>query len=71
MRVIPVLVLLCAGCATVDCNSNWFEIGQRDGRLGADSQVESYSGSCPQVDRARYAEGHQAGLAMRPRISAF
>lgn len=59
-----------AGCAT-GCGSDWFEIGQRDGRLGADPQVEGYAARCPAVDRARYAEGHQAGLAMRPRIAAF
>ena len=59
-----------AGCA-VDCGSNWFDVGQNDGRIGADSQVENYARSCPGIDRARYAEGHQAGLGLRPRVSAF
>ena len=71
MRIISVVAFLCAGCAGVDCGSNWFEVGQNDGRIGADSQVENYARSCPAIDRARYAEGHQAGLWLRPRISAF
>ena len=63
---------LIAGCAALDCGSDWHAIGQRDGRLGADSQAEAYSARCGgQIDRARYQEGLQAGLAMRPRIPSF
>ena len=58
-----------AGCAGLDCGSDWYATGQRDGRLGADSQIESYAARCGgNVDRGRYAEGLQSGLAMRPRI---
>lgn len=65
-------VLLAAGCAGIDCNSDWYAIGQRDGRIGAESQAERYAAQCgAQVDRARYAEGLQAGFAMRPRVPSF
>ena len=58
---------LITGCAT-DCGGDWYEIGARDGRLGAD-QVESYAGRCGgQVNRERYAEGRRAGFAMRPNV---
>jgi hypothetical protein len=60
------------GCASLDCGSDWYATGQRDGRLGADSQVENYAGRCGgNVDRARYAEGWESGWAMRPRVSSF
>lgn len=61
-----------AGCAGVDCGPDWYATGQRDGRLGADSQIENYAARCgTHVDRARYAEGRESGLAMRPRPTAF
>ena len=62
----------CAGTGGIDCSSDWYGIGQRDGRLGADSQAERYAARCSgQVDRQRYEEGLSAGLAMRPRIPSF
>jgi hypothetical protein len=61
-----------AACAGLDCGSDWQEIGQRDGRLGADSQIEYYAARCGgNVDRTRYAAGWESGTAMRPRISSF
>ena len=60
-----------AGCAGMDCGPDWYATGQRDGRLGAESQIERYAARCGQVDRERYAEGLQAGFAMRPRIPSF
>jgi hypothetical protein len=61
-----------AGCAGLDCGSDWYAVGRNDGRIGADSQVERYSAQCgAQVDRARYAEGLQAGFAARPRVPSF
>jgi hypothetical protein len=63
---------LVAGCAGVDCGSDWYSIGSRDGRIGAESQADAYAARCGgQVDRARYHEGLQAGLAMRPRVPSF
>jgi len=41
------------------------------GRLGADSQADSYAARCPGIDRTRYDAGLQSGLAMRPRIPVF
>jgi hypothetical protein len=56
-----------AGCAGLDCGSDWYATGQRDGRIGADSQIENYAARCGgNVDRGRYASGLQSGLAMRP-----
>ncbi len=62
----------CAGIGASDCGPDWYSIGQRDGRMGADSQIDNYASRCSvQVDRARYTEGWQAGAAMRPRIAAM
>lgn len=60
---------LLAGCAisAVDCGPDWYSIGQRDGRLGAMPQDQSYASRCPApVDHAQYASGWQAGFARRP-----
>ena len=61
--------LACAfvsGCAT-DCASDWYAIGQRDGRIGAALQDEYYAARCAvPVDHARYVEGWEAGFAERP-----
>jgi len=65
-----VFSLMVAGCAGVtggDCGPDWRQIGERDGRLGAQPQAEIYAGRCAgKVDAARYAEGWQAGFALRP-----
>jgi len=62
----------CAGTGGIDCGADWYSIGQRDGRLGADSQAGRYAERCSgQLDRQRYEEGLQSGLAMRPRIPSF
>jgi len=66
------VVAVLAGCASVDCESDWFAIGQRDGRLGAHPQADRYAGSCPgKVDATRYSEGWADGFDQRPRIIAF
>jgi hypothetical protein len=74
MKTLLALAACCAllsGCA-VNCGADWHQVGLNDGRIGADSQIESYAARCGgSVDRARYAEGLQSGLAMRPRIAAF
>jgi hypothetical protein len=52
----------------VDCASDWFEIGKRDGRIGAYSQADRYAARCgAAVDRERYEQGHRAGSAERAR----
>jgi hypothetical protein len=57
---------LIAGCAT-DCGSDWYALGQRDGRLGAQPQSEFYAARCAApVDAARYSDGWRAGYAQRP-----
>jgi len=63
------LLLLCVllgGCATLDCGSDWFATGQRDGRINAGSQAERYAVKCPGIDAARYSEGYGDGFAQRP-----
>jgi hypothetical protein len=67
------LTAILAGCAalTPDCGSDWYEVGQNDGRIGASSQVERYAKNCSGIDRKRYEEGHAAGIAARPRIPSF
>ena len=61
--------LLMGGCAAADCGSDWYGIGQRDGRLGAGLQQQSeiYGARCAaQMDQARYAEGWREGFRARP-----
>jgi hypothetical protein len=60
--------LLLGGCATAsDCAGDWYAVGQRDGRLGAQMQAETYASRCSaQVDQARYAEGWREGFSARP-----
>jgi hypothetical protein len=58
--------LLLSACAT-DCGSDWYQIGERDGRINAGSQLASYRARCPAPpDEARYNEGYRAGFALRP-----
>jgi hypothetical protein len=60
------LSFVISGCAA-DCGGDWHEIGQRDGRLGAQSQSDSYAARCgAAVDAERYAAGYRAGFAQRP-----
>ena len=59
----------CTGMTSADCGPDWYQIGQRDGRLGAQPQAERYAARCGaggQPDAARYTEGYQAGFAQRP-----
>ncbi|HEY5898133.1 MAG TPA: hypothetical protein VIV54_11240 [Burkholderiales bacterium] len=64
---------LASGCAAIDgadCSSDMYQVGMRDGRLGAGSQIERYAGRCAasggRADSSRYAEGYAAGFAQRP-----
>lgn len=72
MNPLPMLacVLVVSGCAAadrVDCGPDWYAIGQRDGRMNAGLQVESYAARCAvPVDAARYLAGYRAGFAERP-----
>jgi hypothetical protein len=55
-----------AGC-TADCGQDWRQLGERDGRLGASSQLENYAARCgTRPDAERYNEGYRAGFAQRP-----
>jgi len=59
----------CAGLAADECRdgADWYQIGQRDGRLGASPQADLYASRCGvQPDAARYTQGWQAGFAARP-----
>ena len=68
MKTALILAMTLAGCASLDCGTDWYATGQRDGRIGADSQIENYAARCGgNVDRGRYAEGLDSGRAMRPR----
>lgn len=73
MRVVTSMALFftvagCAGVDLADCGSDWYAIGQRDGRLGAQGQEELYVGRCgSKVDAARYRDGWRDGFGRRPR----
>ena len=71
MRTAALLVVLASGCAA-DCGADWYELGARDGRLGAEAQAEVYAARCGvKPDAARYEEGYRAGSAQRPRVPSF
>jgi hypothetical protein len=62
---------LLGGCATLsesECrNSDWYDIGFRDGRTGEpQDRISRHAGACAEhgvaPDRARYLDGHEAGL---------
>ena len=62
------LVAGCASFGAVDCGSDWYATGQRDGRLGAQPQEEIYARRCGGgVDAVRYRAGWQDGFSRRPR----
>jgi hypothetical protein len=77
MRTTLLVRLLCflvSGCAGVDCTSDAYALGLRDGRLGAqlDAQADLYGTRCgAPIDKTRYAEGLRDGLRARPNIAAF
>jgi hypothetical protein len=58
-----------AGCANLraaDCGSDWQEVGERDGILGAQPRADLYAARCTDVDAVRYREGWQEGFGRRP-----
>ena len=66
MRSFLCLCLLIAGCASNDCAVSPFELGQRDGMLGA-NQVERLGASCGgSFDAGRYTEGYRETFSRRP-----
>ena len=73
MRTAAFLITLAVSGCAADCGGDWYEIGARDGRLGAESQLDNYAARCAGVkpDAARYAEGYSAGSAQRPRVPSF
>ena len=72
--IVPIaFVGILGGCASLgssDCTADWYQVGKRDGRLGAQPQAEIYQrrcGAAAQVDAARYSEGWRDGFAERPK----
>jgi len=62
-------VLLNGGCAALspDCAQNWYESGQRHGRLGIQPWDVQYAAACGgRFDQASYVSGWQAGASERP-----
>jgi hypothetical protein len=67
MKLLWIAGSLALSACAADCGGDWYQLGQRDGRLGASSQVEYYGARCnAQPDAERYAEGYRAGFAQRP-----
>lgn len=67
---IAVLLSGCAALAVDECTADPYQLGRRDGRIGAHSQAESYSARCAgraRFDVDRYLEGWRDGVADRPR----
>jgi hypothetical protein len=68
-----VFSIAASGCAAIneaDCHTDMYQVGMRDGRLGAGSQIDRYAGRCAAsgggTDASRYADGYAAGFAQRP-----
>ena len=68
-----IFALACAlatGCASIggnDCATDAYQLGQRDGRIGASPQADLYAARCSaSIDRDRYLEGWRAGYSQRP-----
>lgn len=65
-----ILISGCAALAVDECAADPYQLGRRDGRIGAYAQAESYSARCAgpaRFDVNRYLEGWRDGLADRPR----
>lgn len=61
------LIAGCAGLSSVDCTTDAYSLGARDGRLGATPQAELYAQRCGTApDLQKYNEGWAAGRAQRP-----
>jgi len=65
-RFLLLLPFLVAGCATVDCGSDWFAIGQRDGRINAGSQAERYAVKCHRNRHGALWRGLPRGIRPAP-----
>ena len=63
-------LLLASGCASMggaDCATDAFQLGQRDGRIGASPQADRYAARCnAPVDAEKYQAGWSAGYSQRP-----
>ena len=62
-------VAMNCGCAAFspDCAQNWYESGQRHGRLGIQPWDVQYAAACgSRFNPARYVAGFQAGASERP-----
>lgn len=61
------LIAGCAGLSKVDCSADAYQLGERDGRLGATPQAEIYAQRCgASPDLQKYNAGWAAGRAQRP-----
>ncbi|HYL24820.1 MAG TPA: hypothetical protein VEV21_10535 [Burkholderiales bacterium] len=62
-------VAMNCGCAALstDCAQNWYESGERHGRLGIQAWDVQYAAACgSRFDQTRYVAGWQAGASARP-----
>jgi hypothetical protein len=72
MRPLVVVTTLCtmlAGCATAggsDCSTDPFQLGQRDGVLGA-NELDRHAARCgASFNAERYRDGYRDGFSRRP-----
>lgn len=70
--LLAMAALALSGCAALECDTNWYETGRRDGLIGVEPQTDYYTDLCREdLDLSRYLNGWYAGTAMRPRETAF
>jgi hypothetical protein len=57
----------CAGIGASDCAADPFQLGERDGVLGA-NEVDRHAARCGATfDAGRYREGYAEGFSRRPK----
>ena len=63
--------ILLAGCAAIaveECSADAYQIGKRDGRIGAYAQSDRYAARCGgRFSASRYMDGWRDGFAERPK----
>ena len=73
MAMLGAAALVLQGCAAIavdECTADSYQVGRRDGRIGAYSQADAYAQRCGTrggFDASRYLEGWRDGWADRPK----
>lgn len=71
LGILAAVALFLAGCAALvekECTADSYQIGKRDGRIGAYAQADRYAARCGgRFSASRYMDGWRDGFAERPK----